>query len=268
MKGDFSRNTFDRSKHYSAVLKQQGRVDLDADWNENSEIRQHIEATTTQDTVGLCGAPMGDDGFEIGSTTDGDLTISSGRMYVDGVLSEADADSSYASQPSHPAPPELDPQAGRTDLVYLDVWRRHVTTIEDPDIREVALGGPDTTTRVHTLWQVKVQKDVGDVTCADDVAALLPGPSGAEAEPTTIETVPLSTPCTMTAAGGYQGLTNRNYRIEVHDGGNIGAATFKWSRSNGSVAYAIEEFIDDQPTSRVRVTNLGRDSVLSLQVGQ
>ena len=34
MKGDFSRETFDRARHYSAVLLQQGRVQLDADWNE------------------------------------------------------------------------------------------------------------------------------------------------------------------------------------------------------------------------------------------
>jgi hypothetical protein len=33
MKGDFTRNTFVPSKSFSRVLMQQGRVQLDADWN-------------------------------------------------------------------------------------------------------------------------------------------------------------------------------------------------------------------------------------------
>jgi hypothetical protein len=46
-------------------------------------------------------------------------------------------------------------------LVYLDVWERHITYLEDgrsedPNIREVALGGPDTATRAKVVQQVKV----------------------------------------------------------------------------------------------------------------
>ena len=41
MKGDFTRFTHDSTKHYTGVLKQQGRVDLDADWNEHVEIQDH-----------------------------------------------------------------------------------------------------------------------------------------------------------------------------------------------------------------------------------
>src|SRR5207247_837956 len=39
---------------------------------------------------------------------------------------------------------------------YLDVWQRHLTALDDPLIREVALGGPDTTTRAQVVWQVRV----------------------------------------------------------------------------------------------------------------
>ena len=38
MRGDFSRDTFDPVKHFSRVLQQQGRVQLDADWNEQTAI--------------------------------------------------------------------------------------------------------------------------------------------------------------------------------------------------------------------------------------
>ncbi len=47
MKGDFSRQTFSQGKHYSAVLLQQGRVQLDADWNESQAIHEHRSETMT-----------------------------------------------------------------------------------------------------------------------------------------------------------------------------------------------------------------------------
>ncbi len=268
MKGDFSRDTFDPTDHYAGVLKQQGKVDLDADWNEEHAIRQYIEETTTADVVGPCGAPMDGGGFEVGPSADGDLTLSEGRFYVDGILCQVEENASYNIQPHHPESPVLDPVVGRTDLVYLDVWRRHVTSVEDPGIREVALGGPDTTTRIQTVWQVKVQSDVGAITCADEVAGWPPDASQALLTATVDEPDPAIDPCDLTEEGGYQGLGNRLYRVEIHDGGEIGTATFKWSRDNGSVIYAIEEFIDGQPAEQVRVANVGRDQVLLLKVGQ
>ena len=42
--------------------------------------------------------------------------------------------------------------------VYLDVWERHVTYLDDDRIREVALGGPDTATRAKVVWQVKIMQ--------------------------------------------------------------------------------------------------------------
>ncbi|MFN3983780.1 MAG: DUF6519 domain-containing protein, partial [Caldilinea sp.] len=92
MQGDFTRWTFDRSKHYSGVLNQQGRVALDADWNEQVAIEQYDMRTTRQDGIGLCGGPQGVDaagdplaGFDV--TTDGaTLSVTKGRYYVDGIL--------------------------------------------------------------------------------------------------------------------------------------------------------------------------------------
>ncbi len=45
MKGDFSRLTFDPRKNFSSVLMQQGRVQLDADWNEQGAILLHYVRT-------------------------------------------------------------------------------------------------------------------------------------------------------------------------------------------------------------------------------
>jgi len=58
MKADLSRRTFNRTNHYSAVVMQQGRVAVDADWNEQHEIERHRIETETVDVVGLCGTPL------------------------------------------------------------------------------------------------------------------------------------------------------------------------------------------------------------------
>jgi len=159
MKGDFSRDTFDAKKHYARVLMQQGRVQTDADWNEQAAIDEHRETITALDVIGACGAPIHDAGFAI--ATDGKtLTIGKGRFYVDGILVENDADVAFDAQPDLPNSPDLLELLKNADkangIVYLNVWERHITALDDPLIREVALGGPDTTTRVKIVWQVRV----------------------------------------------------------------------------------------------------------------
>ena len=57
MQGDFTRSTFKPDKHYSSVRMQQGRVQLDADWNEQLDIGEHLDRTTNRDVIGVNGAP-------------------------------------------------------------------------------------------------------------------------------------------------------------------------------------------------------------------
>ena len=38
--------------------------------------------------------------------------------------------------------------------VFLEVWERLVTALDDPCLREPALGQADTTARVQTVWRV------------------------------------------------------------------------------------------------------------------
>jgi uncharacterized membrane protein len=42
MKGDFSRSTFDPANNFTSVRMQQGRMQLDADWNEQMDILLHL----------------------------------------------------------------------------------------------------------------------------------------------------------------------------------------------------------------------------------
>ncbi len=160
MKGDFSRDTFDPTKHYSHVLMQQGRVQVDADWNEQQAINTYHAETVTLDAIGPSGAPNYAPGFAITTDASGkNLMIGKGRYYLDGILCENEEDVAYTAQPDFFDPPALSDllQQAKTNtaIVYLDVWQRHITMLEDPHIHEQALGEPDTTTRVKTIWQVK-----------------------------------------------------------------------------------------------------------------
>ena len=162
MKGDITRDTFHIRKHFSRVLRQQGRVTLDADPNEQTSILLHYVRTLARDLIGAHGAPAQGGGFILSDDRDGGFLIGAGRYYVDGLLVENEDDQvTYLSQPDWPVP-EDDPlrnqivELGGEDFwVYLDVWERHITPIEDDYIREKALMGPDTCTRAKVVWQLK-----------------------------------------------------------------------------------------------------------------
>lgn len=265
MKGDFTRFSFDPSKRYTQVLKQQGRVDLDADWNEFGDILDYLDRTTRIDVIGKCGVPIHAPGFGISYSGGVDLDISAGRMYVAGILAELGAPTTYLTQPDLPNPPPIAPIVnGRRDLVFIDVWERHITAIEDPAIREVALLGPDTTTRVKTIAQVRIAQGIPDgVDCPN---APLPAPSGGRLTSSVVPVPPSDDPCLIAPTGGYKGLENRLYRVEIHDPGALGTATFKWSRDNGSVVFSVTEFPAGEPT-KLRLSRLGRDEVLALHFG-
>ncbi len=221
MKGDFSRFTFDRRKHYADVRLQQGRVQLDADWNEQGDIAAYQRHTLATDLIGRTGAPEigGGFGIEVAGNT---LQITPGRYYVDGLLCENEDNVPIDGQPDLPGTPL--PTAPGSYLAYLDVWQRSVTALEDPDLFELALNGADTATRLRTVWQVKLFSVTAGQTSF---------PPGWEPD-----TSPR--PTLKVRAGGAV-TENQLYRIEVHDPGALGTATFKWSQDNGSVAALIDD---------------------------
>ncbi|HUO55503.1 MAG TPA: DUF6519 domain-containing protein [Rhodoblastus sp.] len=272
MAGDISRDSFDARKHYDRVVMQQGRVQLDADWNEQQNIHRHRAETQARDIAGT-GAPLHDAGFLLTATASKSLTIGKGRYYVAGLLCENESDVDFSQQPDCPNAPAfadiLTKAVRTTAIVYLDAWRREITPLEDPSLREVALGGADTANRVKTIWQVKalpVQTSGSGAGCGDSFpewdALVAPGTGlmSARAVPPTAT----NNPCLLPPGAGYQRLDNQLYRIEAHKGGALATATFKWSRDNGSVVTAIETFNGQTLT----VHDLGRDDTLGFSNGQ
>ncbi len=254
MSFDNSRFTFDPRKNFSGVVMEQGRVQLDSDWNEwLAEISRRIQAGTL-DTLGHAVYPATTPAaFQITaqSGTPNTIMIGCGRMYVDGLLAEnhglrenatwdpALAELSGAPQPPpNPAPP---PSPGNTAdythqpyypgatvptgagpyLFYLDVWTRPVTWLEDPHLIDPAVG-VDTTGRLQTVWQVKYlpyPSGATTYTCATADSAIAYPPASAGLLSTNVVPNPTAGPCCLTAGTGYTGVENQFYRVEIHQAG-------------------------------------------------
>ncbi len=370
MKGDFSRVTFDPFRHYARVLMQQGRVQLDADWNEQVSSFLYYMRTLAADFIGPHGAPRNSPGFLVTRVSDvvtaikDDFFIGGGHYYVDGILCEAGGGSvpivvnappnnqvqipgwavdnflfeegqfvevfddvpapdtnnpvvraritvidpldkrnltlgtvnvsgfqglatakirripTYRSQPDNSVP-EGDLNPGQSYLVYLDVWERHVTNIQDDTIREVALGGPDTATRAKVVWQVRAWPVAAGTQCN----SIQPGQPGwaplvnqwqpqnrGMLKAQAMKPQVTDDPCITPPQARFRG-ENQLYRVEIHSGGgawdgktNLATAkraTFKWSRDNGSVALAISSLKGNVAT----LESLGRDDRRALKVG-
>src|SRR5260370_17210662 len=100
MKADLTRNTFDPLKHFARVLMQQGRVQLDSDWNEQAAILWHYLQTLTADLIGPAGGPGGS-GFSLDKLPiAGDFRIGLGRYYVGRILCEPNSESLAITLPS------------------------------------------------------------------------------------------------------------------------------------------------------------------------
>lgn len=222
MAGDFSRWNLDWATRYQAILMQQGRVTLDADWNAYALARADQQRREIVDVVGPAAAPKANAGFKI-ETAGAQLTIGGGRYYVAGIACRNDPASGgplpWTAQPFMPSDAKLPTDAGEY-LAYLDVWSRIVDAWQDSQLAEVALGGVDTVVGLQQLWQVK-----------------LIGPNPPKPWP-----LPQYTALMQARVENSLGLGNWLYRIEVHYPTGAGGApqgSFKWSRKNAAVSAGI-----------------------------
>jgi hypothetical protein len=289
MAGDYTRFRYNPVHNTTAVQMAQGRVLLDQDWNEYVQLQDRRWRAETMDIIGRAVVPIDTpNAFEL-TIAGTSFTIGIGRMYVDGLVAENHgvdptdptkriydpilgelagiSPVPYEQQPYYPNPPAF-PADGNPHLVYLDVWEREVTYLEDPNLIDPAVA-VDTATLLQTVWQVKVLVDTpAGTTCATPpgsipawVAASAPS---AGRLTTAAAGVPSSTdPCIVPPNGGYRGSGNRCYRVEIHNGGPLGTAQFKWSRDNAAFATAVTAINAALDTLTVVLTR--RDSVLRFQ---
>jgi Family of unknown function (DUF6519)/Periplasmic copper-binding protein (NosD) len=284
MTTDISRKTYNPKNNYSGVIWEQGRVRLDAEDNEAGEIQDRRWRAETLDVVGPCGVPSETpDGFKI-DIANNELTIGPGRIYVDGLLVEnhgagpgvfnpalaedqGNGGVLFSDQPYRVEPAITLPGSGRY-LVYLDVWQRDVTFLQDPALVEKAVG-VDTTGRTQTVWQVRILDDKlgNDVFCQTPIAEWTDKiqPSDIRLSSGQSTAVTTDNPCLIPPSGGYRGLENRTYRVEIHEDEENAGIFFKWSRNNGIVATSVTDIPD---LKRLKVASLGKDSHLNFNDGE
>ncbi len=288
MHGHFSRVTFDALDRFSAVVALQGRVSVEADHNEHTAIVQHYLRTLVTDLLGPHAWPS-DAAFEIGLVPpDGggeveDLTIGPGRCYVEGILVENPAPgASFYHQPDARFGERQKIPKEYPYFVYLEVWERLVTFIEEPGMSDVALGaGRDSSARAKVVWQIRVGDTLQDAPLPSTRTTALNRwwkkevDSGLLGQPSGELTVVLTGGkddelCALAPGAGYRGLENQLYRVEIHHGGalnggdDVADASFKWSRDNGSVVFPI---MSGGKGPVVKLATLGLDDRYSLDLG-
>lgn len=283
MEGDFTRNSDDLAGSYSGVLMQQGRVQLDADWNEQWAIQNRALRAALRDLIGQHGGPLSELGFRVDPVAGHDgVRVGPGIYYVDGVRVRSHVTDTVS----------LAKLATGSYVVFLDVWERHVNLIEDPHTREVALLGPDTASRAEVVWRVRLLELSPDLPVVESPRA------AAEAAVEALRTQarrrlaarartanPTDDPCLLAPTAQYRGRENQLYRVEIHDAlvGDEQSAndpvrfTFKWSRDNGSVVFPIVSVsgatgdaparADGKVAVTVELGHLGRDARYGLTAG-
>lgn len=246
-----SRDAFDPTKRYAGVGMQLGRVLVDDDWNEAERIRLEDERRNQLDVIGPVGSP--DQGFAIanGHLTGGrcDFDIGAGTLYLGGLRLWNPTTASFALQDDWLGQVAGDRPAlavDRADLVYVEAWQQPVTAVEDGELFEVALGGPDTSTRLRTMWRVRVAPGVSGADCPGAWKAVVDGwaAGGAGVVDATGErkvdaalTVDYTAGaigdlCTPAIAAGYLGAENQTLRVQLVD-----ATHLTWGYDNAAPLY-------------------------------
>lgn len=259
MRGDFSTWRDERRENFSGVLHQQGRVLLDSDWNAQTRITNDWQDIAAADIIGahVAAVPADEpDSYkitkaEIKGGSQIELTVGVGRVWADGLLSRLFGPNPATTEVKRLAtylqPPVQSPAAAipvnppntprLRDAVILELWREETSGFQlFEKLIEPALGGVDTTERVHTAAAFRLMRLKDGDTCESIVKDLQDkfGNKG-KLSVTLAAPPPLGGDCEVKAAGGYTGFEHNLYRIEVAQVKAGGAPMFKWSQFNGGL---------------------------------
>src|ERR1700756_4614658 len=157
---DLSRQATDARKHYAGVRLQQGRVLTDDDFNDAATLDAEELRRTRLHAIGAYGTP--DAGFlpkdfaVVGGNLD--FKLSNGNLYLGGLRLEMNSEDHFLLQkdwltfaPAVEAQPPPADGTSRIDAVWIESWQQPVTAVEDSELFEVALGGPDSSTRWRSM---------------------------------------------------------------------------------------------------------------------
>lgn len=281
MHGDFSRDSFDPKKNFTRVLMQQGRLIVDADWNEQSAIVLNYLRTLAADIIGWHGGPGVAPGFgtQYGTTPAGPflvtvdtsnnnnvVSVSGGRYYLDGMQITEEgpiADSLIQKDNANSVP--LD-----NKLLYLDVSECHVVAERDDSIRDDALFGLETTSRIRLVTRIRLlhtgltenadqlqqpesvdaQKRFRDIDIKEPLSSTQKKIANRRLHETNLPKLIAWTNivssdqenCVKDTSTGYTGIENQLYRVEVHHAGKDGRTFWDGTELTTSDSNATEAF--------------------------
>ena len=266
MGSDRARVSYDPNQLYRSVVMQQGRVTLEADWNEAEEIAAEELRSEALDFVGPAGTP--DDGYKVtpaqgGNALPFDYFIKAGTMYVGGMRAYLPHPVRYSNQPDwldfigDPDWVDLSTIAQNPpnfEFVYLFLREQEVSAVEDPDLKDIALGGPDTAQRTRLLQRFpRVVSPAGD--CASGLAAAEAkwDAEGLVFDPATMRLnsrasllvgfsdQTSTSNCEPQAQGGYLGPDNQLIRVQISGRDSLtGRPKVLWGFDDASFLYRID----------------------------
>jgi hypothetical protein len=244
---DRARISFDETREYRSVVAQQGRVTLEADVNEQATIASEALRLEIIDLVGPAGTP--DNGYQI-KWVNGMLAAGSGTMYLGGWRLELAREVLLAKQPEW-----VDQPAANMPLqavIGLLATEQFISAIEDQPLREVALGGPDTSARSR-LMQHLIAIATTQSTCTEAEAHIEKTLSGmglvwhrktaelkfdAKLQVSLFPPPTQSDPCSPPAQGGYLGADNQLVQVTVTQyDPNTKSGTLLWGWNDASFLY-------------------------------
>lgn len=216
MKGNISRDSHRPGNRYSGVYQVQGGMVTDADLGEQASIARGRTDGLGRDTAGS-GVPVAGGMVDL----DGGPGLVPGLVYAEGRRGEVQASAEfsgplglYAVQVDFPLAPDL-PQQGE-HFLYVDIWDRMVSHLEDAHLSDPGLHGAETAFRARTMAQVKCAPlDQMDQLGTQEGAIPASGNGELTVTPTDPEiAADECDPCADTVAA-EQTVANALFRIEV-----------------------------------------------------
>ena len=143
---------FSAKKSFTGVLQQQGRVQLDSDWNELDEILRIQKLSPDERHAIISGSFYASPSSSPKAQSNVFNALQSAGVKILVEINPVRRQVIASIQPPRTKQPDpattlpISPQ-GTLDVVYLDMWERKITAIEESGLAEPAAEGPNTSRR-------------------------------------------------------------------------------------------------------------------------
>ena len=279
MPADITRLFPHRDTRFRALVRQQGRLPIDAEENFASDLAEREREDAFVESIAPCGSP--DDGFRISLPVAGppaDFTVAAGSYYIGGARIENPTALTYRGQAARnwlTFATDTDAiGSARRFLVWLDVTDAVVTATEDAELLDPGLGGPDGAAAKRFGWRIRAtpvagpgcvlarQQWLGITGWTGRVDATGALRSDASLSVTFNPAAVAHDLCAPSVTPGYLGAENACYRVMVSRTGR-----FVWGDDAAATLYRVRV---DSSGARQRIVFLTkpRDERMKPQAGQ